>query len=136
LYGFIMPKWQLYDDFAAVAAGQIGGNPFPRPPGRELSLFAGGKLAFFTLAFAIPLLSRPLWQVALACAGVGMVQGLSLSIVFQLAHFHEAARAFSAREAEGSARREWAVHQVETTANFAHRSRLLTWYVGGLNLQI
>jgi linoleoyl-CoA desaturase len=136
LYGFIIPKWQLYDDFAAVAAGRIGGNPFPRPRGRELALFVGGKLAFLALAFAIPLLSHPLWQVALAYAGVGLVQGLSLSIVFQLAHSNEETCAFSAQEPEDIARREWAVHQVETTANFARRSRLLTWYVGGLNHQI
>lgn len=136
LYGFIVPKWQLYDDFAAVAAGRLGGNPFPRPRGGELALFVGGKLAFLTLAFAIPLLSHPLWQVVVAYAGVGLVQGLSLSIVFQLAHSNEETCAFSAREPEDIARREWAVHQVETTANFARRSRLLTWYVGGLNHQI
>jgi linoleoyl-CoA desaturase len=136
LYGFIVPKWQLYDDFAALAGGHIGGNPFPRPRGGELALFLGGKLAFLALAFAIPLLSHPLWQVALVYAGVGLVQGFILSIVFQLAHSNEETRAFSADEPEDIARREWSVHQVETTANFARRSRLLTWYVGGLNHQI
>ncbi|MEX0585074.1 MAG: fatty acid desaturase, partial [Pirellulales bacterium] len=30
----------------------------------------------------------------------------------------------------------WAVHQVETTVNFGRGSRLLCWYVGGLNFQI
>ena len=43
---------------------------------------------------------------------------------------------FSADEPEEIADREWAIHQVETTANFARQSRLLTWYVGGLNHQI
>jgi len=136
LYGFIVPKWQLYDDFAAIGKGRIGGNSFPRPRGGELALFLGGKLAFFTAAFAIPLLSHPLWQVALVYACVGLVQGLSLSIVFQLAHSNQETSAFSADEPEDIAGREWAVHQVETTADFARRSRLLTWYVGGLNHQI
>jgi linoleoyl-CoA desaturase len=31
---------------------------------------------------------------------------------------------------------EWAIHQVLSTTNFARRSRLLTWYLGGLNYQI
>jgi linoleoyl-CoA desaturase len=136
LYGFIVPKWQLYDDFAAIVKGRIGGNSFPRPRGGELALFLGGKLAFFATAFAIPLLSHPLWQVALVYGCVGLVQGLSLSIVFQLAHSNEETSAFSADEPEDIADREWAVHQVETTADFARRSRLLTWYVGGLNHQI
>jgi linoleoyl-CoA desaturase len=30
----------------------------------------------------------------------------------------------------------WAVHQIETTVDFAHRNRLLTWFIGGLNFQI
>ena len=31
--------------------------------------------------------------------------------------------------------RPWAVHQVQTTVDFARGNRLLTWYVGGLNFQ-
>jgi linoleoyl-CoA desaturase len=31
---------------------------------------------------------------------------------------------------------EWAVHQLQTTANFATRSRVLTWLLGGLNYQV
>ena len=30
----------------------------------------------------------------------------------------------------------WAVHQVETSVDFARDSRLLTWLLGGLNFQI
>ena len=30
----------------------------------------------------------------------------------------------------------WAAHQVRTTVDFARGSRLLTWYLGGLNHQI
>ena len=31
---------------------------------------------------------------------------------------------------------EWAIHQVKTTANFATKNKLITWYMGGLNYQI
>ena len=31
---------------------------------------------------------------------------------------------------------EWAVHQLKTTANFATRNKLISWYVGGLNFQV
>jgi linoleoyl-CoA desaturase len=33
-------------------------------------------------------------------------------------------------------RREWHIHQVEATADFAQQNALLGWYVGGLNHQI
>jgi linoleoyl-CoA desaturase len=31
---------------------------------------------------------------------------------------------------------EWAIHQVQTTANFATKNKLISWLVGGLNFQI
>jgi linoleoyl-CoA desaturase len=31
---------------------------------------------------------------------------------------------------------EWAVHQVQTTVDFARKSRVLCWLLGGLNFQI
>jgi linoleoyl-CoA desaturase len=31
---------------------------------------------------------------------------------------------------------EWAVHQVQTTVNFARRNPVLRWFLGGLNFQI
>ncbi len=37
---------------------------------------------------------------------------------------------------KGTIENEWAIHQVETTANFAPRNKLAAWYLGGLNFQI
>ena len=31
---------------------------------------------------------------------------------------------------------DWAVHQVETTVDFARRSRVAAWLLGGLNYQV
>ena len=136
LYGFIAPKWQLCDDFAAVARGRIGDHPFPRPRGLDLAVFIGGKLAFLGWAFALPLRFHPPGAVLLFYAVAAGVQGLALSIVFQLAHTNQEALSFSQEETGAAVGKEWAVHQVETTADFARRNRLLTWYVGGLNYQV
>ena len=55
--------------------------------------------------------------------------GLTLSVVFQLAH--------CVPEAEtGPELGTWAARQVQSSVDFARDSRLLNWYVGGLNLQI
>ena len=32
--------------------------------------------------------------------------------------------------------RDWVKHQLATTVDFAPRSRVLTWYLGGLNFQV
>jgi linoleoyl-CoA desaturase len=31
---------------------------------------------------------------------------------------------------------EWAIHQIKTTANFAPKDKIVSWFVGGLNYQV
>jgi linoleoyl-CoA desaturase len=129
LYCFLSIKWQLVDDFATVVRGNMSGRPFPRPRGEELAVFLGGKLVFFGLAFGLPLLLHPVWTVVGTYLLVSAMAGLTLSVVFQLAH--------CVPEAEtGPDLGSWAARQVQSSVDFARDSRLLNWYVGGLNLQI
>jgi linoleoyl-CoA desaturase len=65
-----------------------------------------------------------------------MVAGFILSVVFQLAHTVEET-AFPVPSADiNKIENEWAIHQIETTANFATKNKLISWLVGGLNFQI
>jgi len=64
------------------------------------------------------------------------VEGVVLSVVFQLAHCVEEADFPLPRPDTGRMAAAWAEHQVQTTVDFAPRNRFLTWYVGGLNFQI
>ena len=129
LYCFLAVKWQLFDDFATVVMGRMSGRTFPRPRGVELVVLLGGKLVFFGLAFGLPLLLHPAWTVVGVYLLVSAVAGLTLSVVFQLAH--------CVPEAEtGPKLGTWAARQVQSSVDFARDSRLLNWYVGGLNLQI
>jgi len=59
-----------------------------------------------------------------------------LSIVFQLAHTVEDTHFPTANAVTGKMEDEWAIHQLKTTANFATRNRLISWWVGGLNFQV
>jgi linoleoyl-CoA desaturase len=135
LYGVVPIKWQLWDDFVEVIRGQVGEHRVPRPRGGELALFVAGKIWFFAMAFAIPTLVHPLWQVLLAYAATGAVLGVLLGTTFQLAHCVPQA-AYPEPDATNRVPAEWAVAQVESTVDFAPRNRLLTWYLGGLNYQI
>jgi linoleoyl-CoA desaturase len=62
--------------------------------------------------------------------------GLILVLVFQLAHSVEEAAHPALAPGTRTVPSAWAVHQVETTVDFARENRLLGWYVGGLNFQI
>ena len=139
LYGFLAVKWHLFDDFYNVAVGRIGGHKIPRPKGKDLVVFIAGKVVFFSLAFGIPMLLHPWWAVLSVYAVAAFVSGLVLSVVFQLAHcVEEAEFPVPVPTADGHARMstEWAVHQVQTTVDFARRSRALSWLLGGLNFQV
>ncbi|MEX1000134.1 MAG: fatty acid desaturase, partial [Thermodesulfobacteriota bacterium] len=67
---------------------------------------------------------------------IAMMQGVIMSIVFQLAHCVEEAEFPMQDEEAGIMDRTWIVHQLSTTVNFARNNKFLTWYLGGLNYQV
>ena len=136
LYGVLAIKWQLVDDLRKLIGGRISNQPFPRPKGWDLVILVAGKATFFTLAFAIPSLRHPVGVVLLYYAIAGLVTGMVLSVVFQVAHCVEEAEFPVPRSGTGRMDHGWAIHQAETTVDFARRSRMVTWLVGGLNFQI
>ena len=136
LYGLMAIKWQVYDDFRDAIDGRMRGHRVPRPRGRDLALFLGGKVTFLALAFGIPLLLHSVWIVALFYGAAALVLGAVMSVVFQLAHCVEEADFPLPREDNGRIDSPWGVHQVETTVDFARRSRTVAWLLGGLNFQI
>ncbi len=136
LYGFLPMKWQLYDDFRDLAVGRVGGRRFARPKGWDLAVFLIGKGIFFSLALALPLIFHPLWAVLLFYLAASLVQGTTLSVVFQLAHCVEEAEFPVPNPETTQMSTGWAAHQVESTVDFARRNRLLSWYIGALNFQI
>lgn len=136
LYGFMTIRWHLYGDFRDLATREIGGHPFPRPRGKELAIFIAGKALFFTLAFILPMMFHTWWKVLLFYALVAGVVGVALSIVFQLAHCVEEADFPLPDEETNKMEDNWMVHQIHTTVDFARRSKLVCWLLGGLNFQV
>lgn len=136
LYGLNVIKWHLYDDFRDVVLGRIGATRMPRPKRWELLGFVGGKALFLTLAFGLPLLVHPVWMVLVFYALTVGLAGVVVSVVFQLAHCVEEAEFPLPEKNASSMENAWAVHQVETTVDFARRSRVESWLLGGLNFQI
>jgi len=136
LYGLLAIKWQLIDDFRKLISGRISNQPFPRPKGWELVMFLAGKGVFFSLAFGIPLLLHSGGVVLLYYGVAGLVTGIELSVVFQVAHCVEEAEFPVPGGSTGRIEHAWAIHQVDATVDFARRSRVVTWLVGGLNFQI
>jgi linoleoyl-CoA desaturase len=139
MYGAYALKHLAIGDFRELVGikRSIGGiTPISPPRGLELAMFIAGKAAFWTFALVIPLLLHPWFVVLPVFAAVMWMYGFILATTFQFAHCVDEADFSSVEALRDGPARPWAVHQVETTVNFAPRNRVLTWYMGGLNFQI
>src|SRR6218665_247928 len=94
------------------------------------------KALYMTYMIVLPVIFLDVtwWQILLGFLFLHLVAGLILSIVFQLAHVVEDTT-FPLPDAKGNIENEWAIHQLETTADFAKNNPLITFFVGGLNYQ-
>jgi linoleoyl-CoA desaturase len=135
-YGFLAVKWQFFDDFRDLFQGKVGQHRFRALSRRDLAQFFIGKVLAACTMFIIPAAIHPFRIVCVYYFATSFVLGLTLSVVFQLAHCVEGSRFTDAPEATVRLDTEWAIQQIETTVDFARENRLLTWYVGGLNFQI
>lgn len=135
LYGMLPIKWQFFDDFADLARRGRGDHSLPRLGPADWTVLLAGKAIFFTLAFVVPLQLHPPAAVLGCYLVAAMVQGLVLSVVFQLAHCVEQADFFGVEPAAASLG-PWADHQLATTVDFSRANPFLSWLLGGLNFQV
>ncbi len=135
LYGFLVPKWQLFDDPINFFRGKIGKRTFTRQRGVELAILIGGKTFFLSIAFIIPCLFHPVWMVVVFYLSIAGLMGIILATVFQLAHVVEETE-YTTPEENLDIMVAWAKNQIITTANFSKENPILRWYLGGLNFQI
>lgn len=133
LYSLIGFNWVFYSDMAWFIREYRAG----KVKGKDFTLFFLLKITNICLFLVLPILmlSVPWWQVLIAYSCMHIVGGITISIVFQLAHIVENV-AFLEPDKEGWMDNNWAVHEMLTTSNFARDSFIVTHLVGGLNFQV
>jgi linoleoyl-CoA desaturase len=137
LYGFAYLSWIFYDDFNRYFTGRMGeGAEKKSLDMKEHFVFWTTKIWSLILFIGLPAFMVGLGNALIGFAIVTLVCGLSISIVFQLAHVVEDTHFPEPHEETNKIDQEWAIHQITTTANFATRSKLISWALGGLNFQV
>lgn len=103
---------------------------------KSLLVILAWKAVYWGYIIVLPmvLLNLSFGQVMIGFISLHLVAGLILSIIFQLAHVVEDTH-FPVPDANGNLDSEWAIHQLQTTADFARDNKFITFYVGGLNFQ-
>jgi linoleoyl-CoA desaturase len=135
LYGFTS-LFMFFMDYVKYFSKKIYSTPLKKMDAKEHIIFWGGKIFFILFYIGIPifLIGWKAWLIGFLISQFTL--GLTLAIVFQLAHVVEHAEFESAGIDPVRIENEWAIHQIKTTANFAFSNKLITWFVGGLNYQI
>ncbi|MEB2783882.1 fatty acid desaturase family protein [Algoriphagus persicinus] len=95
------------------------------------------KLAYFSVVLGLPIIFSPFsaGMIILAFIMMHFVTGFVITMVFQIAHIVEVVD-FPKADINGVVEGERILHQLATTCNFAPKSKVLFWFVGGLNFQV
>ncbi len=138
-YGILTLYWVLAKDFVQYV--KFTGNGVNKNTKKENALFLlsliADKAIYFFVILGIPTLffNIPLAQSIAGFVLMHFIAGIVMTVVFQLAHSVEGAT-HPLPNASGTIENDWAIHQMETTVDFAPDNKLLSWYVGGLNYQV
>ena len=135
LYGFTS-LFMFFMDYVKYFSKRVHTTPLKKMDAKEHMIFWGGKMFFILFYIVVPivLIGWKAWLVGFLISQFTL--GLTLAIVFQLAHVVEHAEFEAAGVDPVKIENEWAIHQIKTTANFAFSNKIITWFVGGLNYQI
>jgi linoleoyl-CoA desaturase len=136
LYTLLHLIWVFLTDYQKYFKKKIGTIPIKKMSITEHIAFWGAKVGYAIVFMVIPIIKVGFlkWMVGFLIAS--LVTGFIISIVFQLAHTVEETAFPMPVGDTNKIENEWAIHQVQTTANFATKNKLISWLVGGLNFQI
>jgi len=136
VYAISSFAWIFMMDFNKYFKRRIIDTPLQKMSLKEHFVFWISKVlyAFFYILIPVYFVGWGPWAIGFAVMHIAM--GFTLAIVFQLAHVVEQTEFEVAKIDPKIIENEWAIHQVVTTANFAPRNKIVSWFVGGLNFQI
>ena len=136
VYAISSFAWVFIMDFNKYLKQKVYTTPLQKMSLQDHLIFWLSKVLYLIFYVAIPVYLVGWGPWALGFTAMHLVMGLTLALVFQLAHVVEHTE-FEATHGEVTQiENAWAEHQVRTTANFAPDNLFVNWFVGGLNYQV
>ena len=136
IYSITSLAWTFLTDFLKYFSQKVHKTGMKKMDTKEHIIFWTSKVLYVGSYILVPLFIKGAIVWLLFFATMHVVLGITLAIVFQLAHVVENTE-FEVVAADAKViESEWAVHQIKTTANFANNNKIISWFVGGLNFQI
>jgi linoleoyl-CoA desaturase len=135
-YSLTLFMWWSMRDFQKYFTRKIHNTPLQPMDKKEHLTFWLSKVMYVIFYILLPVICVGWLPWLIGYLTMGIVAGIVLSYVFQLAHAVEGPEFNSVGIDDKMIETEWAVHQIKTTANFSPRNKVISWFVGGLNFQI
>jgi linoleoyl-CoA desaturase len=136
IYSLTSFAWAFGTDFRKYFSRRVYTTPLSKMNRKEHVVFWTSKFVNIIIYILLPIFLKGWLFGLLFFISVHIILGFTLAIVFQLAHVVENTEFEVAATDPKLIEDEWAVYQVKTTANFAPRNKIVSWFVGGLNYQI
>jgi linoleoyl-CoA desaturase len=127
---------QYVQDFQKYFTGKIGDLPFRKMDLKEHIIFWITKLGYIAAFIVLPIFQVGVIDTIVGYLVASLVCGFVIAVVFQLAHVVKEAAFETPTSENHKVDAEWAVHQIQTTADFATKSKIVSWFTGGLNFQV
>lgn len=138
-YGMMTLMWFVSKDFKqAIRYNKKGlSSTQGLTLGTHMRKIIIGKIVYAALFIVLPIIFSPIpWYFTIiGFLIMQFIAGFILACVFQPAHVVPTSN-YKQPDDSGNLNDDWKVHQLYNTANFATKSRLFSWYVGGLNFQV
>ncbi len=137
LYPLSSLSWVFIKDYQKFFAIKIGNIQNKKHPRKEMFRLFFYKVIYYIIYIVIPFTVMDLawYYILLGFIVMHLVEGASLSFIFQLAHVFEGT-SYPEPGAGGKMERTWAEHQLFTTLDFGRKNPLVNFFFGGLNFQV
>jgi linoleoyl-CoA desaturase len=137
IYALSSIFWLFFMDFAKYFTRKIFTTEAWKMTTKNKIIFWITKIGYVIFYMIIPAMVWGFWPWLAGFFVLHAVMGLTLSIVFQLAHVVENTEFENvALDETKHLETAWAEHELKTTSNFAMGNKVVSWFVGGLNYQI
>jgi linoleoyl-CoA desaturase len=135
-YALTIFMWVGVRDFDKYFKRKIHNTPIQPMNRQEHIIFWVSKVFYAMFYVVVPIYFVGFIPWLIGFGIMGIVMGIVLAYVFQLAHAVEGPEFDAVGIDDKVIETEWAIHQIKTTANFAPKNKFINWYVGGLNYQV
>lgn len=137
-YALMTISWIIAKDFRSLKKyKRMGAKISKKDYDKLLVELVVSKTIYSIVYLLVPLLTIPVawYWVLTGFVLMHFTSGLVLASIFQTAHVVPSSE-YPVPDSDGELDNNWTIHQLYTTCDYAPKSRIFSWMIGGLNYQI